>query len=198
MSARLTAVAAVAASLFAVAPAVLAADLDYPPQDYSRYEPGYEPDYRSRYQSPRYADPYANVPRPDGYAGPPEDFAPPYRPPPVRNGKGFAEPAYPPGASKGKGLADPPYVTPRHAYREPRCIPRRVVRRRLRARGWYDFHDFRPRGPIMVVRARRAPGRPYKLAIDRCSGEIVEAHPLRWRRLGPFAFGPRRGPYWSY
>ncbi len=183
MSARLTIVAAVATSLFALAPAASAADLDYPPQDYSRYEPGYEPTYDSGYRSPRYSDPYANVPPPERYAGPPEDVVPPYPPPPSANGKGFAE---------------PPRVVPHYAYREPRCVPRRVVRRRLRAQGWYDFHKFRPRGPIMLVRARRAPGRPFKLAIDRCSGEIVEARPLRRRRLGPFAFGPRRGRSWSY
>jgi hypothetical protein len=198
MSARLTVVAAVATSLFALAPAASAADLDYPLEDYSRYEPGYEPTYGSGYRSPRYSDPYANVPTPERYAGPPEDVAPPYPPPPSANGKGFAEPAYPPAASNGKGFAEPPRVVPRYAYREPRCVPRRIVRRRLHAQGWYDLHKLRPRGPIMLVRARRGPGRQFKLAIDRCSGEIVEARPLRRRRLGPFAFGPRRGGYWSY
>jgi hypothetical protein len=197
MSARLAAVAAVAASLFAVAPIASAADLDYPSQDYSQYEPGYEPNYGSGSSGPRYVDPYANAP-PERYAGPPEDVAPPYPPPPIANGKGFREPAYPPAASNGKGFAEPAYAAPRYAYREPRCVPRRVVRRRLRAQGWYDFYRFRPRGPIMVVRARRAPGRPFKLTIDRCSGQIVEARALRRWRLGPFAFGPRRGRYWSY
>ncbi|MHA1179217.1 MAG: hypothetical protein ACTSSR_00660 [Alphaproteobacteria bacterium] len=198
MSARLTMMAAVATSLFAFAPAASAADLDYPPEDYSRYEPGYEPTYDSGYRSPRYSDPYADGPPPERYAGPPEDVVPPYPPPLSANGKGFAEPGYPPAAWNGKGFAEPPRVVPRYAYREPRCVPRRVVRRRLRAQGWYDFHKFRPRGPIMLVRARRAPGQPFKLVIDRCSGEIVEARALRRRRLGPFAFGHRRGRSWSY
>lgn len=202
MSARLGTVAAVAASLFAFAPAVSAADLDYPPGDYSQYEPGnepgYEPNYDSGYQKPRYADPYSDAPPPERYAGPPQDIEPPYPPPPAANGKGFAEPPYPPAASNGKGFAEPRFAGPRYAYREPRCVPRRIVRRRLRAEGWRDFHDFRPEGPIMLVRARRWSGRPFKLAIERCSGQIVEARPLRRRHLGPFAFGPRRGRFWSY
>ena len=64
MSARLTMMAAVATSLFAFAPAASAADLDYPPEEYSRYEPGYEPTYDSGYRSPRYSDPYADGPPP--------------------------------------------------------------------------------------------------------------------------------------
>ena len=202
MSPRLSAVAAVAASLLVLAPAALTADLDYLPQDYSQYEPGYEPGYEpkygSRFNGPHYPDPYANVLPPRDYAGPPRDLELPYAPPPTANGKGFAEPPYPPAASKGKGFAAPPYAGPRYTYREPRCVPRRIVRRRLRVEGWRHFHDFRPRGPIMLVCARRPSGRPFNLAIDRCSGEIVDARPVRWRHPGPFAFGPRRGRFWSY
>jgi len=187
MSARLTAVAAVAASLFALTSSVSAADLDYPPGDYSQYEPGNEPGYEAKYgagySGPRHADPYSNGSPPEGYARPREELEPRYAPPPSASGKSFAE---------------PPYDAPRFAYREPRCMPRRVVRRRLRAEGWHDFRDFRPRGPILLVCARRPSGRPFNLAIDRCSGEIVEAHPVRRRLLGPFAFAPRRGWFWSY
>jgi len=198
MSARLSAVAAVAASLFVFTSATFAADFDYSAGDYSKYGPGYEPKHGSGYRGPRYTDPYGQVPPPERYAAPSEDLAPPYQPPPSAHGKGFAEPAYPPPASKGKGFAEPQYVAPRFAYREPRCVPRRIIRRRLRAEGWHDFCDFRPRGPIVLVRARRPSGRPFNLAIDRCSGEIVEARPLRRRHLGPFAFGPRRGRFWAY
>lgn len=186
MSACLTAVAAVVGSLFALAPSVSAADLDFPPDDYAQYEPGYEPGYESKrgagYRRPRYADPYRDGAPPDVYAGQHEEL----------------EPGYPPPSASGKRFAEPHYVAPRLADREPRCVPRRVVRRRLRAAGWHDFNYFRPRGPVILVCARRPSGRPFNLAIDRCNGEIVEAHPVRRRHWRPFAFGPRRGRFWSY
>lgn len=75
-----------------------------------------------------------------------------------------------------------------------RCAPRHVVRNRLERDGWVDFNNADPRGPIVVVEARRRhSGRPFQLRIDRCSGEIVRADPIgppryerarRWRDYG--------------
>lgn len=93
-----------------------------------------------------------------------------------------------------------------------RCAPRHVVRNRLERDGWVDFNHADPRGPIVVVEARRRhSGRPFQLRIDRCSGEIVRADPIgppryerarRWRDYGErrwhrWAEGSRR-PYDSY
>ena len=93
-----------------------------------------------------------------------------------------------------------------------RCAPRHVVRDRLERDGWVDFDHADPRGPIVVVEARRKhSGRPFQLRIDRCSGEVVRADPIgppryertrRWRDYGEarwhrWAQRSRR-PYDSY
>lgn len=76
----------------------------------------------------------------------------------------------------------------RHAYRDERgCASRQTVRRRLQSAGWHDFEDARATGGIAVVEARHDTGRRYRLSIDRCSGEVVDAKPLgghRWADRG--------------
>lgn len=92
---------------------------------------------------------------------------------------------------------EPPYPPPRYAGRDA-CLPREVIRDRLRAAGWGDFHAVERREQVVLIKARRPSGRLFDLTIDRCSGEVVDARPLYGRRLGPFAYGPRRnwrGPY---
>jgi hypothetical protein len=77
------------------------------------------------------------------------------------------------------------------------CTPRHVIRDRLYREGWHDFHEIDLRSGVAVVEARRPNGLPYRLKIDRCSGEIVSARPLGPVPRGPYAYGPRRyyGPY---
>ncbi len=59
------------------------------------------------------------------------------------------------------------------------CVPREFVREELRADGWRDFRDPRPRGDLFVVEARRKrSGRLFVLSIDRCSGDVLAARPL--------------------
>jgi hypothetical protein len=161
-SARLAAAFAVAASLFAWALPALSADL------YEPFGAG------SPYEDPRYADIYGDDPPPyDRYAEPPDDFEPPYRP----------------RASLKDGRAyEPPYAFDRRAA----CVPRHVVRDRLRAEGWGDFYGFEPRGRVVLVQARRRSGRLFDLTIDRCSGAVVEARPVNGERFDSFADGPRR------
>ncbi len=164
MSARLSAAIAAAATFCILAPWALAADLGYPP----RYDSGYD--------DRNYAEAYPDAPPPydgevvvaDGYQD--------YPPPRAVQGKGFAEPAYP---------------APRYAEV---CVRRKVVRKRLRRQGWKRFRDFRPEGPVFLVRARqRGTGRPFGLTVDRCSGRVLQARPL-FGPPGPYARGPRPYP----
>lgn len=88
---------------------------------------------------------------------------------------------------------EPPYPPP--AYTGRGCVPREVARDRLRAAGWRGFHAVEPHGNVVLVKARRPSGRLFDLTIDRCSGEVVDARPIYGRRLGPYAWGPRR--HWA-
>jgi hypothetical protein len=169
-----------AASLAAAAmtaSAARAADLDEgPPPDR----------YGSVYDDHRYADVYKYPDRPPGYVVP---APPPYAVVPPPRGQAFKE--YDDYGS---------YPGPRrYSYSDPRfgghCVPRAEIKDRLLSQGWRDFHDADLRGDLATVRARRASGRLFSLTVDRCSGEIVEAHPLEPRRFGPYAYG---APQWRH
>jgi len=58
------------------------------------------------------------------------------------------------------------------------CRAPRQVRRRLQRQGWWDFQGLRRSGENFVVRARRPNGTVYRLRIQRCSGQVLEATPL--------------------
>jgi hypothetical protein len=138
-------------------------------------------------------------------------------PPPDRYGSAYDDPRYADIYKYPKGPAYAPYGGPvprervyrdddyydydarprRYSYAEPapygaRCLPREVVKDRLLARGWHDFHHGDIRGDIATVHARRPSGRLFLLSIDRCSGEVIGAQPLEGRPFGPYAYGPRR------
>ncbi len=138
-------------------------------------------------------------------------------PPPDRYGSAYDDPRYSDIYKYPKGPAYAPYAAPgprvyredesydydpgprRYSYVEPappygaRCLPREVVKERLHAHGWHDFHRADLRGEIATVHARRPSGRLFLLSIDRCSGEVVDARPLEGRPFGPYAYGgPRR------
>ncbi len=142
--------------------------------------------YRSAYEDERYRDLYGPPPGrvsrryvekeeiEERYAVEDDDY----------DDKRLAPPA------RAYGYAD------RYAYD---CTPRHVIRDRLFRQGWQDFREIDVRREVAVVEARRPNGLPYRLKIDRCSGDVVSAHPLAPAPGGPYAYGPRRyygyGPY---
>ncbi len=167
-AARLLTVGLLGLCLVATSRTADAADLDDGrPDTYSRYG--------SPYDDPRYRDLY----------GPDHQRS---HPPPYRDDRYAASPPVdyiPRGSTKdGAYLAPLPHPprfaeAPRHLPRyEPRCVPRRVVRARMEAEGWHDFHDAQLRGGIAHVKARRPNGRLFALDVDRCTGDIVRAHRL--------------------
>ncbi len=107
-------------------------------------------------------------------------------------------------------VKDDDYISPpRKRYSHKRhkrpytqaCVHPRDIRRGLRHDGWFGFADFEVDDEQICLSARRRDtGRRYDLILDRCSGLIVKAKPLRrsyrrwaedrrWRRW-------RRDPYY--
>jgi hypothetical protein len=89
-------------------------------------------------------------------------------------------------------------ITRRHySYAEPAvpaCAPRAEIRDRLLREGWHSFEELDVRHRVAIVEARRPNGLPYRLKIDRCSGDVVSAEPLA---PVPYAHRPRRyEPYY--
>jgi hypothetical protein len=174
-----------AASLLAAATATgaKAADLyDNPPPDR----------YGSAYEDPRYADIYRYPgpgPAPYAVAPPPRPYLGPYAGPPIPRERIYRDD----DQGYDRGYYDGPrrysHVDPRRPY-AGRCLPREAVKERLLRDGWHDFHDGNVQGDIATVHARRPDGRLFALAIDRCTGEIVNAQALEPRRFGPFAYSP--------
>lgn len=188
----------IAALQLAGAPVATAADI-YRPYGTPRSE---APDEDSRYSDifryppPRYAaPPYA---RPRGYDRDtyPDGDEPdhPSRWTDRRRGSDYLAPMpYPPGFGDRQGVYD------RRAggdWDTAGCVPRHEIRRGLIRDGWSDFDDLELREGMAIVRARRPDGQPYRLRIDRCSGEIVRAWPIE-ERPDAYAFR-RRPPGWAY
>jgi hypothetical protein len=162
--ARFAAASAVAASFFFLSLPAVAADLWEPPRGGQAYEDSRYGDVYGEERGEEYSERYS---RDDS-----RDFEPPYRPRASVRDEGY-DPPYDPAGRFANG-----------------CVPRLLVRDRLREAGWSDFHDLQPRGGVVLVEARRPSGRPFELTIDRCSGAIVEARPLTDGRS--YAYGARR------
>jgi hypothetical protein len=177
--ASFAAATAVAVSLlFTGVPAAFAADLWEPPRGGAAY------DDESRFgDSYRYGDRYGygedydrGAPPPeDRYAGHPEDFGPPPIPPAGLKDDRFRDREFYPSSDRRYGEG---------------CVPRYVLRDRLRAAGWYDFQGMDRRDGVLLTEARSPTGRPFALTIDRCSGEVVDARPLDGGRS--YAYGGHR------
>ncbi len=171
-----------AITLAGAAPA-LAADLGYgyPPSD--RYKSAYEDSrYRDIFGPPpsRTAQPYVDEEEVE------ERYA-------SEDTRGY----------HGREVYDDKRIITRRSYSYgepavPGCAPRSVIRDRLLRDGWHDFQELDVRRGVAVVEARRPNGLPYRLKIDRCSGDIVSAHPLGPVARSPYAYyGPRRyDPYY--
>lgn len=146
-------------------------------------------EYGSPYDDPRYADIYRHPPhRPEVYrdsykVDAPRRHADDDDDDDVRYTRRADRDYLPPMRP------DPRYAEPRHGRHNGDCVPRELIRDRLSADGWRDFHDVTIDGDVAILSARRPSGRLFELEIHRCSGEIVEARPQR-----SHAYGRRRFP----
>jgi hypothetical protein len=156
----------------------------------------------SPYDDPRYADLYGRPPAPDrtriyldGRSPRPFYDEPLPQAEPWRDRRGYLAP-----------LPQPRFDEPtRHVYGEPprqyhgprQCLERRAVRDGLAADGWHDFQDVALRGEVAVLTARRTGGDVYRLQVDRCTGEVVEARMIERQQRGYY---PDRAPQrrWEY
>ncbi len=164
----------VAAGLLAVfisAPAARAADL---------YRDDVPPRAGAAYDDPRYADLY-------GYGQPRRHQAEPYR---------SYEPV-PPIPRERVYRDERESYERRHAQDDRRgraCPSKDEISRMLERDGWARFEN-----PQVVDRntatvdAQRPNGRPYRLEVDRCTGEILALRPIDGPRYGHAE--PRYAPY---
>lgn len=132
--------------------------------------------------------------------------------PPVRHGSAYDDPRY----ADLYGSAPPiprervyRYDDRREDYRwddqrrASACASKDVISSRLERDGWGEFTN-----PQVIDRARatvdarRPNGRPFRLEVDRCSGEILATRPLDAQRYGSnqdrygnYADGGRRPSY---
>lgn len=161
---------AVAAAIgMAAAVPASAADLGYSHgsmKDGPYDDPRYSDVYRHPAPQPRYAAPLPPAPVYPPQHYPPQHYAPP-------------PPAYYGGPA------------PRHGQAPPDCLPRHVIRQRLEARGWHDFHDAQVSGNVAHTRARHRNGGMFDVTVDRCSGEILQAEAIDNRHAyAPPAYAP--------
>jgi len=167
----LTATVLAAAVLLGARPG-FAADLDYesvPPPDR----------YGSAYEDPRYRDLYAPEP-PRAYRFEPRPYA--VAPPPPG-----ALPPRPIFSDRFDGWG------PDRDWRFAEgCLPRHEIRGRLQHDGWHGFHDIEVHRSTARVSARRANGDLFRLKVDRCNGDVLQADMLDRYDPGPFAW--RHGP----
>ncbi len=171
---RTVGIAAITAIGMAAALPATAADLNY----------GHGSMKDGPYDDPRYSDVYKH-PAPPRYAAPlPPAPYPPQHYPPQHYAPQHYVPAPPPPAYYG-GPA------PRHGQALSDCLPRQVIRQRLEARGWHDFHDAQVSGDVAHTRARHRNGGLFDVTVDRCSGEILQAEAIDNRHAyAPPAYAP--------
>ena len=97
------------------------------------------------------------------------------------------------------------YRGERSAESRSGCPSKDEISRRLESDGWRRFHN-----PQLLDRdratvdAQRPSGRPFRLEVDRCTGDILAERPLDRPRYGyrsdgfvPYA-GYERRPLWRY
>ena len=161
-------IAGLASGLLAARPAT-AADL---------YSAEPQHDRSAAYDDPRYADLYGHSPPPrvetyrsESYRS--FDSAPIPRAPVYRDGERYAE------------------------RDRSNCPNKAEISRNLEREGWRDF-----RNPQVLSRdtatidAQRPNGRPFRLEVDRCTGEVLSERPIDGPRYGAEREG--YGPYAEY
>ena len=178
-----TATGALAALTLMGSAPTIAADLGYgdPPSDR----------YRSAYEDSRYRDIFGPPPQRARapYAEEEDEVVerdvdvPPPRVGTYHDRESMTTSASSPGATT---------ATRNRRYRLARRGPQ--IRDRLMREGWNSFEELDVRHRVAIVEARRPNGLPYRLKIDRCSGDVVSAEPLA---PVPYAYQPRRyEPYY--
>lgn len=77
----------------------------------------------------------------------------------------------------------------------PRCFDRRDVSHALERQGWRDLHDWDRRRDKFVLKARQWGGL-FRLEVDECYGQLLEAKRVGWdrNRWGWDYDRDRRGP----
>lgn len=68
------------------------------------------------------------------------------------------------------------------------CVPRFVIRRRLRDEGWRHIERVDARGSKLYFQAERPNGRVFDIKVDRCDGHILDT-----RRAHGEVYGEYRG-----
>ena len=174
--AKATAIVSLAAGLATTLTPATAADLysDEPPP----------PSYGNAYDDPRYADLYGR---------------PPARVETYRQEDRYYEPHAPLPPARVYREYD------RYAERAQRgCPSKNEISRQLERDGWRGFHN-----PQVIDRetatvdAQRPNGRPFRLQVDRCTGQVLSERPLDGPRYseregyGPYAEYGRR-PFRAY
>ncbi len=73
------------------------------------------------------------------------------------------------------------YFDLRRARADGYCLYPRKIRRKLHHRGWWGFRVVKLAPRFAVVRSYRY-GEPYRLKVDRCTGDVIRARPVFHRR----------------
>ena len=151
----------------------------------------------SAYDDPRYADIYGD--RPARRYDAPRYAEPRYEEPRVYSPR-YAErhEPLPPRAYRDEYLAPMPGVKrfDRHNdYDRSACIDKGEARQRLIESGWRDFQDLELRADMALITARRGNGQAYRLKLDRCTGEILNARAIDGY---PDSYAERPGRRYSY
>ena len=158
--------AGIALTVIAAKPAV-AADL------YSQEPPLTQ---GSAYDDPRYADLYGHAPQ--------------------RRVETYRNDSYRDYEPRGPIPSAPVYRDgERYAERDrPNCPSKAEISRHLEREGWRDFHNPQILGrDTATIDAQRPNGRPFRLEVDRCTGEILSERPIDRPR-----YGADRDGYGSY
>jgi hypothetical protein len=144
----------------------------------------------SAYEDPRYADLYGYGPRPRPRI---EEYRP-YDNVPVPRERVYRD------DERGPGPGGRPYAGDRfEPGRSARaaCPTKDEISRALERDGWSGFHNPQVLDrETATIDAQRPNGRPFRLEVDRCTGDILAARPLDQRygggdRFGPYADGRR-------
>jgi hypothetical protein len=146
------------------------------------------------YDDPRYADLYGEGPRPRHRVETYRDYAPVV---PLPRERVYRDDRY----EQDRRYSE---RDPRDRHARAGCPSKDEISRMLESDGWSRFNNPQVLDKeTATVDAQRPNGRPYRLEVDRCSGEILAVRPLdgsrygEQDRYGAYTGDPRR-PLRSY